>query len=264
MTAQSVSFSHNQSMQTLRGKFHTYQHKALREANERETKFTHFLQRGWMVLEGGCGKRSMVKKYGFQDALLFGIDINADSLRANSEIPYIACANMQSVPFQAKSFDAVSLNGVIEHLEHPKEVLKECYRVLRPGGYLFFSTHNFYSPFMGINVFLPLKLRHLIKLKILSMKDISLETFPAYYRCNTLGRISKIMKSVGFQEEYLDKFGFPMATSPLLLHLLFYSYEKITDYGWLRRFKNHFVGGYQRPREYPESKANAEQVPRTR
>lgn len=50
--------------------------------------------------------------------------------------------------FQARSFDAVwfSFNG-IDYVppEDREQVLRECSRVLRPGGALVFSSHNFYA-----------------------------------------------------------------------------------------------------------------------
>ena len=40
------------------------------------------------------------------------------------------------------SFDAVTLFEVIEHLREPLELLRECHRVLKPGGLLVLSTGN--------------------------------------------------------------------------------------------------------------------------
>jgi 2-polyprenyl-3-methyl-5-hydroxy-6-metoxy-1,4-benzoquinol methylase len=39
-------------------------------------------------------------------------------------------------------FDAVTLFEVIEHLKHPRELLEECRRILRPGGILLVGTGN--------------------------------------------------------------------------------------------------------------------------
>jgi SAM-dependent methyltransferase len=39
-------------------------------------------------------------------------------------------------------FDAVSLFEVVEHLRSPLELLKECRRILRPGGVMLISTGN--------------------------------------------------------------------------------------------------------------------------
>jgi SAM-dependent methyltransferase len=44
--------------------------------------------------------------------------------------------------FPPESFDAVTMNHVIEHLHEPREVLREIVRVLRPGGTVWVATPN--------------------------------------------------------------------------------------------------------------------------
>lgn len=44
--------------------------------------------------------------------------------------------------FPERSFDAVTLFEVIEHLREPRALLAECQRILRPGGVLLLSTGN--------------------------------------------------------------------------------------------------------------------------
>ncbi|MBX3729570.1 MAG: class I SAM-dependent methyltransferase [Candidatus Sumerlaeia bacterium] len=48
-------------------------------------------------------------------------------------------------PFDDESFDGVNIKDVFEHLENPTHVLRECARVLRPGGVLAFSTPNMFN-----------------------------------------------------------------------------------------------------------------------
>ncbi len=49
--------------------------------------------------------------------------------------------NLQT-PFEKSSFDVVCSSEVIEHLENPRFVVREWFRLLRPNGYLVFSTPN--------------------------------------------------------------------------------------------------------------------------
>jgi len=61
----------------------------------------------------------------------FGIDILASSL--------------QEARLEPESFDAVTLSHVIEHLIDPPATLRECGRVLKPGGRLVLATPNIES-----------------------------------------------------------------------------------------------------------------------
>jgi ubiquinone/menaquinone biosynthesis C-methylase UbiE len=47
---------------------------------------------------------------------------------------------LEKLPFQEAAFDAVLCTQVLEHMEWPREVVKEFYRVLKPGGKLFLTV----------------------------------------------------------------------------------------------------------------------------
>ena len=49
---------------------------------------------------------------------------------------------LQDIGFAAQSFDAVTLFEVIEHLKEPLGLLKECRRILKPGGIMLIGTGN--------------------------------------------------------------------------------------------------------------------------
>src|SRR4051812_10047947 len=48
----------------------------------------------------------------------------------------------EKLPFPDNSFDFINMGEVIEHVEVPERVLKEMYRVLRPGGKVYVSAPN--------------------------------------------------------------------------------------------------------------------------
>lgn len=50
-----------------------------------------------------------------------------------------------SVPEQDQVFDLILSTQVAEHLDDPDKYLSECYRLLKPGGRLFLSTHGSYE-----------------------------------------------------------------------------------------------------------------------
>jgi 2-polyprenyl-3-methyl-5-hydroxy-6-metoxy-1,4-benzoquinol methylase len=57
---------------------------------------------------------------------------------------------LEDLQFPASTFDAVTLFEVVEHLREPLPLLKECSRILRPGGILVISTGNAASWTAGV------------------------------------------------------------------------------------------------------------------
>ena len=71
-----------------------------------------------------------------------GADILARPERLPPEIPWHCLDLNQGESVPPSSFDAVISAEVIEHLENPREVAREWYRILKPGGTLVMSTPN--------------------------------------------------------------------------------------------------------------------------
>lgn len=78
----------------------------------------------------------------------------------------VANLNSEPLPYRDGSFDLVTCTEVIEHLEHYRPLVREIYRVLRPGGVCVLSTPNVlnlrsrlrYLLFGFFNMFGPLRL----------------------------------------------------------------------------------------------------------
>ncbi|MBW0117516.1 class I SAM-dependent methyltransferase [Pseudonocardia abyssalis] len=101
--------------------------------------------RGAVVLEAGCGE-------GYGADLLAGVasrvvGLDYDALTATHvarRYPRVDVArtNLVALPVRDRSIDAVVSLQVIEHLWEQERFLRECRRVLRPGGALLLSTPN--------------------------------------------------------------------------------------------------------------------------
>lgn len=89
-----------------------------------------------LVLDVGCGAGNMVhhlQRYG----RVIGIDNFLKPLavaRGRGYEVYLAAG--EAIPYRDDGFDLVSLLDVLEHCDDDRQVLRECARVLRPGGLL--------------------------------------------------------------------------------------------------------------------------------
>ena len=82
-----------------------------------------------------------------------GVDFDAKAI-GNARAKFgleLHHGDLSSVGFAAGSFDAVTMSHVIEHVPQPVVLLKEVWRVLRPGGRLVVTTPN--SGSLGHQVF---------------------------------------------------------------------------------------------------------------
>ena len=71
-----------------------------------------------------------------------GADLYARAVDLPPEIRWIEGDLNEPLPQSASTFDTVIAAEVIEHLENPRAVCRELFRLLRPGGQVLLSTPN--------------------------------------------------------------------------------------------------------------------------
>ena len=95
------------------------------------------LPSGSSLLDAGAGE-SVYKKL-FVNCKYKAIDLAVGENRWNyTNLDYVA--PLHEMPIDDNQFDAVLCTQVLEHLEWPRESVKEMYRVLKPGGVLYITA----------------------------------------------------------------------------------------------------------------------------
>jgi exopolysaccharide biosynthesis WecB/TagA/CpsF family protein len=103
--------------------------------------------RGMRILDLGCGNGSYTAEFARRAAYVCGVDRQMPHLKAFREpIPRVQAAG-ENLPFASESFDAITMIEVLEHTDSDRQVLLECFRVLKPGGLLVLFVPNKLYPF---------------------------------------------------------------------------------------------------------------------
>ncbi len=152
----------------------------------RSAKVIAFLERAGVsvrgrVLDAGCGGGGMPLSLAEEAGFVVGID-PADRFRdagvtlaRERVVPHLAfaLADGMALPFPDASFDLVLSHAVIEHVADAPLYLRECARVLAPGGHVYLSTAPYLS-FAGAH--LP-RLKVQVPLHLIAGRKAAFATF---------------------------------------------------------------------------------------
>jgi 2-polyprenyl-3-methyl-5-hydroxy-6-metoxy-1,4-benzoquinol methylase len=104
------------------------------------------LEQGRHLLDIGCGSGDFLlraKSAGWQ---VIGLDFDpkAVEVAANKGLNVKLC-RPDALDENSSQFDAITMAHVIEHVHNPLQMLKSCYHLLKPGGFLWIETPNLNS-----------------------------------------------------------------------------------------------------------------------
>ena len=106
---------------------------------------------GLQVLDVGCGGGILAEAMARQGAEVLGIDLAGKSLKVAqlhalesglANVAYREVAVEALAAERPASFDVVTCMEMLEHVPDPASVVKACADLVKPGGWVFFSTLN--------------------------------------------------------------------------------------------------------------------------
>jgi SAM-dependent methyltransferase len=97
------------------------------------------------ALDVGCQSAYLLSKLRMPRESLYGIDVTPGPLRLavqRLEGASFCQADATRIPYQSDTFSYLFCTEVLEHIPNGEEVLKDCFRVIKPGGVAFFTVPN--------------------------------------------------------------------------------------------------------------------------
>jgi ubiquinone/menaquinone biosynthesis C-methylase UbiE len=123
--------------------------------------------RGQSVLEVGCGAGVDLARFAKGGATVTGVDLSSSAIdlaRANLAQQGLTAdlrvADAEQLPFADATFDFVFAHGVVQYTAHPRRLIDEVRRVLKPGGEAVFQVYNRISWLNALSKLMKVGLEH--------------------------------------------------------------------------------------------------------
>lgn len=194
--------------------------------------------RGQRLLEVGCGIGTDLVRFAKGGARVTGVDLAGtaiDLARTNFELHGLAAeelrvTNGEALPYADAAFEVVYGHGVIQYTADAPTLIRECHRVLKPGGTGIFMVYNRISWLNALSKVMKVALEHedapvLKKYSIAEFRDLLssfADTRIIPERFPVKSRLHKGWKGVAFNTMFVGAFNaLPRAwVRPLGWHLM--------------------------------------------
>jgi SAM-dependent methyltransferase len=156
-------------------------------------------------LDAGCGSRLLEADMDLLENWLVGhckkivgMDVSVSSHR---NIKELVEGSLYKLPFEDASFDLITCNMVIEHLENPENAFSEVARCLRPNGAFVANTPNLMNYGVLANAVATRIMPEKLRLRMVHGSDGRApdDIFPVQYKANTMRRLVQLLRASGLQ-----------------------------------------------------------------
>lgn len=204
------------------------------------------------VLELGCGpdnptSRFLAKTFRAVD----GLDIDEAGGKRNPSLRRVYVYDGVTWPLPDERYGAIVSDYVLEHVEHPRELIREIKRVLVPGGVFVFRAPCLWHYVCLASRLTPHSLHMRLANWLRNLPEEAEDPYPTFYRMNSPRRLRKLFAREGFQRRTLHSIekepAYGLSLKPLFL--LFMLYERVVnsseEFAWMR---SNILGVFQKPK----------------
>jgi len=160
----------------------------------------------FVVLDVGCGRgaysedpiltRKNLRNLRGKATEVIGIDVDQNA-KNNPFLDDFRLVQHDSWPVDSNSIDLIVCDNVLEHIGNPGNFFEEIHRVIKNGGFLCIRTPNRWSYIALAAKLIPNKYHSNVISAVQNGRNDE-DVFPTLYRCNSIGKIKKNMKKIGF------------------------------------------------------------------
>lgn len=166
------------------------------------------LEPSFVVLDVGCGRgeynedsvplRRNLRILKGKVAKVIGIDVDQEA-KDNPFLDEFHLIQGDKWSVDDNTIDLIVCDNVLEHIENPERFFAEITRVLKNDSFLCIRTPNRWS-YVGLAATLIPNRYHSAVTSFVQDGRKEEDVFPTYHKCNSLGKLKRMMKKCGFDE----------------------------------------------------------------
>jgi ubiquinone/menaquinone biosynthesis C-methylase UbiE len=162
-----------------------------------DAAFCDYARPGMTVLDAGCGGlRGCAREAPCEQMYIIGVD-REPAVYSNPFCDEKIVCNLESLPFEDRSFDLIHCRWVLEHLREPLKIFREFARILKPSGRLLALTPNIFHYAMIAAMVTPQRFHRW-------WRRGQYEPFETYYRANTPAKLRRLCAKAGLSVQRLE------------------------------------------------------------